>query len=136
VIDYFEKLSLFSAGIDRLSSFIHRVSVRGWGWHREGRGRGTGVWTGGKDRGVESPQHQSYLLSLYHVMGRVVRYSLSRMGVTVKTFDFRGAKVRPSHPHALTRAFIVYLNVTLMIDNTLTCCLVLYLSASIDDIYL
>jgi hypothetical protein len=51
----------------------------------------------------------------------------------VKTFDFRGAKVRPSHPHALTCNLIVYLNDTMMIDNTLTCCLVLYLSASIAD---
>jgi ABC-type uncharacterized transport system fused permease/ATPase subunit len=30
VIDYFEKLSLFSAGIDRLSTFIHRVNQGGW----------------------------------------------------------------------------------------------------------
>ena len=30
IVDYFEKLSLFAAGVDRLSSFIRRVNRGGW----------------------------------------------------------------------------------------------------------
>ena len=30
IVDYFEKLSLFAAGVDRLSSFIRRVNIGGW----------------------------------------------------------------------------------------------------------
>ena len=30
IVDYFEKLSLFAAGVERLSSFIRRVSRGGW----------------------------------------------------------------------------------------------------------
>lgn len=111
---------MFSAGIDRLSSFINRVSVRGWGWHRGASGGLGGVGKEGGNEGgmgskkgcAESAQHQSYVLSLYHITGRVVRYLLARMGVSVKTFDFRGEKVRPSHLLnfvALTRTLFLLL---------------------------
>lgn len=30
IINYFEKISAFSAGIDRLSTFIHRINEGGW----------------------------------------------------------------------------------------------------------
>jgi putative ATP-binding cassette transporter len=30
IINYFEKLSAFAAGVDRLSTFIHRINQGGW----------------------------------------------------------------------------------------------------------
>jgi hypothetical protein len=132
VIDYFEKLSLFSAGIDRLSSFIKRLSVRGWGWHTGGiesvRVRG------GMDGCVESSQHQSYVLSLCHVVGRVVRNLLSRVGVTVKIFDFSGAKVRLCTLIALTCTPFMLLKVTVMTRTALLRIDALFLFVPIVDI--
>jgi ABC-type uncharacterized transport system fused permease/ATPase subunit len=49
IVNYFEKISAFSAGIDRLSTFIHRINAGGW------QSAGTAEHTE-KDSGKEKPQ--------------------------------------------------------------------------------
>lgn len=57
IVDYFEKLSLFAAGVDRLSSFIRRVNKGGW------------------ESEVQDPQPpQSIVLSVVAIAMRLYRF--------------------------------------------------------------
>ena len=81
VVDYFEKLSLFSAGIDRLSTFILRVNEGGW--HRK--------YT--DTPSVFIPMQVSSLQNILNLSGGIGRFFLSKLGFKSKNVGFDYIKV-------------------------------------------
>ena len=82
VVDYFEKLSLFSAGIDRLSTFINRVNEGGWQ---------------SEQSFTPTVQHSQMCTSVVHNIQQFARSLgrsfLSRFGVKIKIVEYDYAKV-------------------------------------------
>ena len=92
VVDYFEKLSLFSAGIDRLSTFIHRVNEGGW--HAN------------NTQQQSVPMQVSYFQNSFQLIGWIGRFVLARFGLNRKTVDYEYVKVRTDHLSEIEFVFV------------------------------
>ena len=92
VVDYFEKLSLFSAGIDRLSTFIHRVNEGGW--HAN------------NTQQQSVPMQVSYFQNSFQLIGWIGRLVLARFGLNRKTVDYEYVKVRTDHQNEIEFVFV------------------------------
>lgn len=82
VVDYFEKLSLFSAGIDRLSTFIRRVNEGGWPGERTS-----------DTPTVFKPTQTSSFQYIFNFIGGIRRFALSKLGIKTKNMDFNYVQV-------------------------------------------